>query len=135
MTILLGRVSTGFREASNNLAPVAQAIAVRVGLGRLWPGTLNLALDAPYLFEPEVEITADEYHGWERLKLQRCCVGGVRGVIVRPETHETGNGHGPATIEIAAEIDLRQRLGLSDGDLVEVAAGESLECWTRVRQA
>jgi CTP-dependent riboflavin kinase len=132
--VLAGRVVRGFGHASHNLEPVAGLLCRRTGLSVCHPGTLNLRLSVPFFVEPEVEITRDEYHGWERLLLLRCCVGGVRGVIVRPETHHAGNGHGPACIEIAAEVHLRTALALSDGDVVQVTTGDGLACWTAPRR-
>jgi CTP-dependent riboflavin kinase len=129
IVVLVGSVAHGFGQASGNLASVASLVCRRMGLPRAHPGTLNLRLSAPYIVQPEAEIAAAEYHGWERLLLRRCCVRGLRGVIVRPETHETGNGHGPAYLEILAEVHLRSALALADGDLVEVATGGTMTCW------
>lgn len=129
IVVLVGRVTGGFGQASGNLAAVAALVCRRMGLPRYHPGTLNVRLNAPYFVEPEAEIAAAEYHGWERLLLRRCCIGGVRGVIVRPETHHTGNGHGPACLEILAEVHLRTALALADNDIVEVTTGGVLPCW------
>lgn len=129
LTVLTGRVAHGFGLATANLSPVTALICARVGFRRLQPGTLNVRLDAPFAVDADAEISAAEYHGWERLKLRRCCVGGLRAVIVRPETHEAGNGHGPACVELVAEVHLREALGLADDDLVEIVVGEPLACW------
>ena len=129
MAVLVGRVTQGFGQAGQNLAPVAGLICRRTGLRVAHTGTLNVRLTQPYLFEAEAEISTDEYHGWERLKLQRCCLGGLRGVIVRPETHESGNGHGPAYLEILAEVHLRDALRLQENDEIQVTAGGRLTCW------
>lgn len=128
MLILQGRVSSGFGVAREHLAPIAGLIRERTGLRTLAPGTLNLRLGVPYRFHPDAEITHAEY-GYERLKLQRCCVQGYRAVILRPETHEAGNGHGDAHIELLAEIHLRSALGLQDDDVVDVTIGRHLQCW------
>lgn len=82
----------------------------------------------PYRFEPDAVISAEEY-GHEALKLKRCCVAGLPAVILRPESHETGNGHGDAHLELLAAVHLRSTLGLSDGDLVDVVTGRDLACW------
>ena len=50
-------------------------------------------------------------------------------VILRPESHETGNGHGDAYLELLAAVHLRSTLGLSDDDLVDVVTGPGLACW------
>ena len=129
MRILEGRVTTGFGVAKEHLAPVADIIRARTGLPTLAPGTLNVRLSAPYRFEPDAEVTQAEY-GYERLKLKRCCVRGVPAVILRPETHESGNGHGDAYVELLAAVHLRTALGLVDGDLVDVVVDAYLPCWT-----
>ena len=128
MLILEGRVTAGFGVAREHLAPIADLLCVRSGLPTVAPGTLNLRLGASYQFEPDAEISRDEY-GYERLKLQRCCVGGIPAVILRPETHESGNGHGDAYVELLAAVHLRTALGLSDGDVVDVVVGGPLSCW------
>jgi CTP-dependent riboflavin kinase len=132
LLILEGRVTTGFGVARDHLAPIADLICVRTGLPSLAPGTLNVRLGGPWRFEPDAEITHLEY-GYERLKLKRCCVRGVPAVILRPETHEAGNGHGDAHIELLAAVHLRSVLGLSDDDLIDVVTGPDLDCWTDTR--
>ena len=127
--LLAGRVTQGFGVATNNLASVAALICERTGLGSVYPGTLNLRLKTPYFVESTIEISAAEYHGWERLLLQRCCLGGTRGVIVRPETHHTGNGHGAAYLEIVSEVHLRTVLAIKDGDTLVITTGDRLACW------
>lgn len=132
MLMLQGRVSTGFGVAGEHLAPIAGLIRERTGLRTLVPGTLNLRLGAPYSFAPDAEITHAEY-GYERLKLQRCCVAGYRAVILRPESHEAGNGHGDAHVELLAEVHLRSALGLQDDDILDITIGPGLHCWARTR--
>ena len=132
LLILEGRVTTGFGVAREHLAPVADLICRRTGLPSLAPGSLNVRLGAPYRFEPDAEITPLE-HGFERLKLKRCCVRGVRAVILRPETHEAGNGHGEAYLELLAAVHLRTALRLRDDDLLDVVTGRDLDCWNDAR--
>lgn len=131
MLILEGYVTSGFGVSSEHLAPIADLLRQRTGLASLAPGTLNLRLGAPFFFEPDAEITHREY-GYERLKLKRCCIGGLRAAILRPESHETGNGHGASYLELLAEVHLRSALGLHDDDLVDVVTGAALACWTPI---
>lgn len=130
MLILEGRVTTGFGVSSEHLAPIADLLRQRAGFATLAPGTLNIRLGAPYYFEPDAEISHAEY-GYERLKLQRCCLRGLRAVILRPETHESGNGHGASYLELLGEVPFRAALGLHDDDLVDVVTGHDLACWAR----
>lgn len=129
--ILEGRVTSGFGVASDHLAPVADLIRARTGLAAIVPGTLNVRLETSYRFDPDAEITHEEY-GYERLKLQRCCIGGLPAVILRPETHEHGNGHGDAYLELLAAVHLRTTLGLTEGDRIHVVVGGPLSCWPGV---
>jgi len=126
--VLDGRVTTGFGVARDHLGPIAALICARTGLPGLEPGTLNVRLPASYRFEPDAEISHAEY-GYERLKLKRCCVGGIPAVILRPETHESGNGHGDAYVELLAAVHLRSALSLADGDPIRIVTGEPLACW------
>lgn len=128
--LLTGHVTTGFGVARDHLAPVAALICARTGLPALAPGTLNVRLPASYRFEPDAEISHAEY-GYERLKLKRCCIGGLPAVILRPETHESGNGHGDAYVELLAAVHLRSALGLADGDRLDIVVGGPLDCWPR----
>jgi ADP-heptose:LPS heptosyltransferase len=129
MVILVGQVARGFGQAARDLAAVADLICAHTGLRSVHPGTFNVRLTDPYLFESDAEITTTEFHGRERLRLKRCSVGGLRGVIVRPETHDAGNAHGSSYVEILAEVHLRDALRLNDGDPIEVAVGRGLACW------
>jgi CTP-dependent riboflavin kinase len=104
-------------------------IRERTGLGPLVPGTLNVALAAPYFVTPFATITRQEYNRLEEILLERCCIGGIRAVIMRPDSHERGAAHGPAHLELMAEVRLRDALGLEDGAEVEVVVGEQLLCW------
>ena len=132
--IIEGRVVSGFGVAAEHLAPIAELIRERTGLADLVPGTFNLRLGAPYRFEPDAVISAEEY-GYEVLKLKRCCVAGLPAVILRPESHEAGNGHGDAHLELLAAVHLRTTLGVTDGDLVDVITGPDLACWPANRQS
>ena len=130
--LLAGHVTQGFGVATSNLEAVSALICERTGLASVYPGTLNLRLKKPYFLGARIEVSADEYHGWERLLLERCCLGGIRGVIVRPETHDTGNGHGPAYLEIVAEVHLRSALRIRDRDTLVIAVGDELACWNDI---
>lgn len=102
----------------------------RIGLGPLRPGTLNVLLPAPYIVSPDALIQAYEYPLFrEVIKLQRCRIGRIRAVIVRPSTHELGKAHGPAYLELAAKVNLRDCLRLADGDEITVEVGGDARWW------
>lgn len=128
--VLLGRVTTGFGVASFNLGALGDLICRRTGLPSMWPGTLNVRLEQPYWLDADAHLTLEECNGWEPLALQRCRVAGCRAVIVRPRSHDAGEGHGPAHLEVLAEDHLRTALSLRDEDLIAVATGADAGCWT-----
>jgi len=84
------------------------------------PGTLNLKLDEPFTIEDsdsiEIEGFSDEGRSFGGCRCLPAEVGGVRGAVVRPER----TGYPPDLLELIAPVNLREALGLSDGDEVEV---------------
>ena len=87
----------------------------------LFPRTLNVELDAPY--DPpagRIRLDATEYGGTVSVNIVPCRVVDQPAFILRTDKNEAGQGHHPRTIvEIAAEVKLRDRFNLSDGDKVE----------------
>jgi CTP-dependent riboflavin kinase len=135
MHILHGEITRGFGLASHNLAHVVPLICARTGIRRVTPGTLNVRLPASYLVEPEAVVSVEEYDGNEHLKLQRCVVGGIQAVIVRPHQHETvpGWGHGPSHLELVSAVHLRSALGLTDGAALRVEVGGDSAWWAQAQ--
>ena len=127
---LFGTVSTGWGAATGNLQPILGLIEQRTGLGGLKDGTLNVRLTQSYIVKPNATIDRAEYNGFEFLKLQRCRMRGIRGIIMRPNTHEAGHAHGPAHLEIMSPCHFRSTFTLRDGDEVEVEV-EGDETWWR----
>lgn len=128
MKVLCGTVVGGFGKAAGTLAHVMGLVEERTGLHSLRSGTLNLRLPAAYIVIPDAQITRSEYNRIEYIKLQRCRVGGVRAIIMRPDTHESGLAHGPAHLELLAAVNLREHLDLRDGDSVQVEV-EGDDAW------
>jgi len=104
-------------------------IEARTGITSLLPGTLNLKIDEPYFVTPDAKLSRAEYYDYEEIYFQRCRVSGIRGLIMRPETHERGKAHGPAHLEIMCDRHLRTVLGLSDGSVVAVEVEGDDEWW------
>lgn len=94
-----------------------------MGIPEIIPGTLNINLDAPYFVKPDAVISKDEYKiNNETILLQCCRIKGLRGIIMRPDSHESGYAHGPTHLEIMSQYHLRKALKLNDGDpiIIEV---------------
>ena len=128
MRVLMGEVTTGYGIASRALKHVTPLIERRSGLQPLVRGTLNLRIPEPYIVRADFVIQASEYNRREFLKIQRCRIVGMRALVMRPNTHEEGQWHGPAHLELWSTVVLREVLGLVDGDAVCVEL-EGVEGW------
>lgn len=90
-----------------------------------YPGTLNLKIPKEQMYfrrrldeEEGIKIegflTADRTFG--EVKAFRCRIDGIEGAVVLPQrTH-----YPPDVLEVIAPVSIREKLGLKDGDLVEV---------------
>jgi riboflavin kinase len=89
---------------------------------RLYPGTLNIELPAPYRLPSNViRLEADEYGGDVSVNIVPCQMFGRRAFLLRTDQSEQGTGHHPRNIiEIATDVRLRDLYQLKDGDIVEV---------------
>jgi riboflavin kinase len=121
MRILRGRVVSGIGDFSYWMNRLADHYERKTGL-RLFPGTLNLQLYAPFRLPPNViRLEKEEYGGRVSVNLLPCRVFGRRAFLVRTDANEAGTGHHPHTIvEIATDVSLRRAFGLADGAVVEV---------------
>ncbi|PWT76164.1 MAG: DUF120 domain-containing protein [Proteobacteria bacterium] len=88
----------------------------------LFPGTLNVSLAEPYSVPNDaMRLEGEEYGGSVSVNLVPCSIFGRRAFILRTDANEEGRGHHPRTIiEIAADVKLRDRYHLHDGDEVEI---------------
>jgi CTP-dependent riboflavin kinase len=116
--VFQGTVRSGYGVAGKNLIGQHHLIESRTGLRDLVEGTLNVAIASPYYVKPIAKLTRTEYR--EEILFQRCRVGGVRCLIMRPETHEAGAAHGPSHLEIMSDRHLRTSMGLKDGSVMAV---------------
>jgi CTP-dependent riboflavin kinase len=126
--IIEGVVVAGYGKAGERLARFHPKIENRTGLEHLVPGTLNLQMAQPYYVTPFASLERSEY-GYEEVLFERCRVGGLRCLIVRPRSHEKGAAHGPAHLEIMSDRHLRTSLGLTDGASVGVEVGGNQRWW------
>jgi len=121
MTVV-GEVGKGHGVASLNLSKVYSLIEERSGLSGIVPGTLNLKLDNHFPVEKaDFVISEDEYNGVEWIRFLKCQVNGIPSLIMRPKNHDDPKRSELwCRLELMAQVNLRESLGLSDGDKVEV---------------
>jgi hypothetical protein len=138
MRVFMGKIATGgYHAAAGNLAPIMAMIESRTGLPSLVPGTLNVDIAQEYIVKPDALVSPDEYplnehaHTRETIKLQRCLVGGYKGLIMRPDSHELGAGqfHGKSHLELMGQKHFRTALGLTDGSIVKVQVEGDDDWW------
>lgn len=121
MKVIHGKVESGLGEGQHYISKDGYSSQFQKMLGFIpFPGTLNLRLDEPFVPSGEaIKIMGFSEKGktfggcdcyWIR-------INGIKAVIVRPER----SSYPSDLIEIIAPIRLRESLGLSDGDEVEVA--------------
>ena len=91
----------------------------------LFPGTLNVRIDAPLPIEAEIRISGAEIEEPEQdVLLERCRINGIRAYRLRPFQPATGaGGHGDHILEIVCTQELRPLLSGSDTVVVEFPRG------------
>ena len=125
--VIRGRVRAGTKQASHWLSLFNAAYAQKLGLP-IFPGSLNLALDAPFdWFDPRwaravIEFRREEYGGQRDIVLMPCGLNvapGLRGFL----WSKTTAARDPAdrlVAEVIAPVGLRATYGLRDGDPVAI---------------
>ena len=124
---LCGEVSSGLGEGSYYMSLKGYVTQFEDKLGFTpFPGTLNLTLKTREDIRSRQELVnmggiavKGFMHGGRRLGDVTCFHAELRGeraaVVLPARTH-----HSLATLEVIAPVNLRQRLGLRDGDVVAV---------------
>ena len=89
---------------------------------RLFPGSLNVVLSEEYRLPLNpMRLEPHEYGGRVGMNMVPCNIMGTAAFILRTDKNEAGLGdHDRNVIEIAAAVRLRDELGLSDGDVVDI---------------
>ena len=89
---------------------------------RLFPGTLNVHLDAEYRLPSKcLRLEGAEYAGSVSINLVPCTIFGRQAFILRTDANETEQGDHPrSVIEIATDIKLRDAFELVDGSDVVI---------------
>ncbi len=122
---LRGRVTSGRGDLARWMTEYADLYQEVTGI-RLFPGSLNVAMDEEYrLPSRPLRLEPHHYGGRVGMNLVPCRIGDVPGFIVRTDQNEAGTGHhGRDVVEVAAPVNLRETLGLVDGDEVEIVIGD-----------
>ena len=94
---------------------------------QLFPGTLNVLLDAPLPIEPEFTIRGAEIGEPDQdMLFERCMVNGIPAIRLRPFQPATGaGGHGDHILELVSGVELRPLLAGSTTVVVEFSRGEA----------
>jgi CTP-dependent riboflavin kinase len=120
---LRGKVASGRGDLARWMIRYAELYEGVTGL-HLFPGSLNLILDREYrLPENRLRLEPADYGGRVGMNLVPCTIAGFRAFVVRTDQNEASTGdHGRGVLEVAA-VNLRETLGLVDGDEVEIVMG------------
>jgi riboflavin kinase, archaea type len=121
MIRLHGKVVSGRANFGQWIERLSDFYEKKTGM-RLYPGTLNIELSAPFTLPADViRLEAHEYGGSVSVSIVPCKIFDRAAFLLRTDQNEQGTGHHLRNIiEIAAEIRLRDAYQLKDGDWVEV---------------
>ena len=125
--LIRGRVQTGTSDASHWLTMFNEAYARKLGTP-VFPGSLNLHLDAPFdwfdqRWEPAiVQFAAEEYGGERDILLLPCRLRVAQGLpaFLWSTTNAARDPGNRLLLEILAPVALRLTYGLRDSDVVEI---------------
>lgn len=119
--VIKGKVATGLGEGQYYISLDGYRRQFNQKLGfDPFPGTLNLKLAEPFA-PPEqdaikIEGFRDENRTFGGCKCYKVNIRGIRCAIVRADR----TSYPPTLLEIIAPVNMRQTLGIADGDEVEV---------------
>ena len=118
---LTGTVRSGMNSFSYWMERLEPYYTAKTGV-RLYPGTLNVELEKPFVLpHVPIRLEQEEYGGEVSVNILPCRFCGHPAFILRTDNSAAGLGGHPLTIlEIAADIRLRDHFGLKDGDEVVV---------------
>ena len=121
MPRIQGRVVSGFSNFGYWIERLNRFYEQKTGM-RMYPGTLNIELPAPYSVPSNViRLEANEYGGNVSVNIVPCRIFDRRAFLLRTDQNEQGTGHHSRNIiEIATDVRLRDVYQLKDGDWVEV---------------
>lgn len=115
---LVGKVKSGYGNASFWVKKINEIFKEKYGM-KLFPGTLNIEIDSPYILETDNKILPDEYNGQYTVLIKEGTIFGHKIFILRPEiNNKEGGDHALNIIEIVSDVNLRESNNLKDGDIV-----------------
>ncbi len=121
MEVVRGTVTTGLGEGQYYISREGYRAQFLQRLGFVpFPGTLNIKLDEPFVPVAGQAIRIEGFRDEERTFGDCSCykirVEGIEAAIVRPER----SSYPANLVEVIAPVNLREALGLANGDEVEV---------------
>jgi riboflavin kinase, archaea type len=121
MMVLRGQVVSGVGSFAYWIRQLREHYERKTGMV-LYPGTLNLKLDAEYFLPKKViRLEGAEYGGRVSVNIVPCSIKGRKAFLLRTDANEQGQGDHPKTIvEIATDVRLRDLYQLQDGDYLEL---------------
>jgi CTP-dependent riboflavin kinase len=116
-TMVWGSVQAGAGLLADRMRPYADAYA-RVTRTALYPGSLNVLLDAPWTL-PAQPLRLEPAELGVGVNLVPCRVFDQPAFVFRTDFHESwAEQH--CLVEVLAAVRLRDVLGLADGDRVAI---------------
>ena len=124
---LSGRVQSGKGDAARWLALFNIAYSRKTGMP-VFPGSLNVVLDAPFdwfaaaIEERTIWFGREEYGGERDILLLPCVLTNLnaeRAMLWTPTT-AARNRPDPWVVEVIAGVNLRGTYALADGEVVEI---------------
>ncbi len=126
MDVLHGKVFTGIGDYARWIEMYQEHYRAKTGMF-LFPGTLNLRLDQPYELPigKVVRLEGAEYGSRVSVSILPVRLFERQGFVLRPDLRQDASAEDAAdrlsTLEIAADVKLRDAYGVKDGDEVDVS--------------
>lgn len=118
--IIKGRIKSGYGNASFWVKKINNIFKQRYK-EELFPGTLNVELEEPYILSNTDMIEPGEYNGQYVVYVKEAMINGYKVHIVRTERNNLPNGdHSLNVIEIVSRENLRETLHLENDDIVNI---------------
>ena len=118
--ILKGKIIKGMGIAKKFVDMMSETFYNKTGF-KLYPGTLNVKLNNPYVLNADYIIKPEEYGGNYNVYVQKCRLLQEYAYIIRSEKNIGKNGnYSEDIIEIVSDVNFREKYKLNDGDILEI---------------